>query len=350
MGHCYPDQNADRLIMDLHVKCANHERGCDWTGELRNIKTHKEVCAHAIVPCPNKCGQKLLRRKLSEHTTNSCWMRAHACPDCGEEDTYVHITTEHFHTCPKVIIECDNEGCDAAFKRCEKQDHAAVCPKEMIMCPYMTVGCNECMRREELDDHKRNNMEEHLSMAIQSITALNKILCGHEKELQRLGRHTEVVLRMGKFLERETSHEWWHSPHFYTSPCGYNLSISASMMGEYLSVYLCIVRGEYDNFLSWPLRGTFTITLLNQLEDSYHHSADLNFNYHELTPSNSRVMSGRGRGYGFPFFIARSQLRLNHAVNCQYLKDNALFFRVSVVEIQSSNDRKWLSSPVTYFY
>ena len=348
MGHCYPDRNVDRLIEELHVKCANHLSGCEWTGELRNIKTHEKVCVHAIAPCPNKCGEKLPRHKLSEHTTGRCGMRAHACPECGLQDTFVHITTEHIHECPNVSIVCTNEGCEEAFKRKEKREHTSVCPKEVLLCPYMAVGCTACMKREELDNHKRERMEDHLSMAVLRISQLEKILYGHQKELQRLGRHTKVVLRMGKFLEREAAHEWWLSPQFYTGPCGYKLSVSASMTGQHLSAYLCIVKGEYDSFLSWPLRGTFTIAILNQLEDRNHHSANVVFHHHELTPFNSRVMFGRGRGYGFPFFITRSQLTQNHLLHCQYLKDNALFLSVGVVEVNSCTDRQWISSPAAY--
>ena len=350
MGHCYPDRNSERLIMDLTVKCENHERGCEWTGELRNLKAHRQSCIHAFVPCPNQCGERLLRQKIPEHATKTCKKREYTCKDCGLQDTYSYITNEHFFLCPDAIIMCTHDDCWAKFKRSEKLEHAAVCPKMIITCPYMTVGCTACVKREELEDHKRNNLEQHLSMAVQKMNELDQVMYGQQRELQRLGRHSNIVIRMGNFSEVENSHDWWYSPHFYTSSCGYTLSISAAMVGEYLSVYLCLVRGEYDDILTWPMRGTFIITLLNQLENNLHHSATLNFDSADPTQSNMRVLAGRGRGYGFPYFIARPQLRCGLSPNCQYLRDNALYFSITAVNMSSADERKWLSSPITFMY
>ena len=350
MGHCYPDRNSERLIMDLHVKCENYESGCEWTGELRNLKIHRESCVHALVPCPNQCGEKLLRPKLSEHVANVCTKRPHTCENCGLQDTYSFITTDHYFLCPNASIMCTNEGCWATFKRSEKTDHMAMCPKEMLTCPYVTVGCGMRMRREELDSHKRDHMEQHLSMAVEKINGLDQVMHNHQRELQRLGWHSQVVLRMGKILQREITHEWWHSPHFYTSPTGYKLSISAAMVGEYLSVYLCLVRGEFDDALAWPMKGAFIISLLNQLENSSHYSVTLNYDSDVSTPSNTRVMAGRGRGYGFPHFITRAQLVCNLSDNCQYLKDNALFFSVSSMDNISVAERRWFSLPIAFLY
>lgn len=350
MGHCYPDRNSDRLIKDLRVKCANHQNGCEWRGELRSIRVHLRSCVHALVACPNRCGQRLPRHTISEHIANSCTERRHICTDCGLEDTYSHITTNHYFTCLNASLVCTNEGCEATFKRGEQPEHLAVCPKQVLMCPYSTVGCSACMRREELDNHKQEHVEHHLAMAAQRISEQDQVLYCQQKELRQLGRYSQVVLRMSKFSERENAHEWWHSPHFYTSLSGYRMSISATMVGEYLSVYLCLVQGEYDDLLAWPLRGTFTITLLNQLEDTHHHSMNLTYSNPDRTQSNIRVMAGRGGGYGFPHFIMRSQLRPNHSMNCQYLKDNAVFFSVTVSNINTSAEKKWLSSPITYSY
>ena len=41
--------------------------------------------------------------------------------------------------------------------------------------------------------------------------------------------------------------------------------------GGYISIYLCILKGKWDNNLVWPLRYKYTIELVNQLdeEDNY---------------------------------------------------------------------------------
>ena len=46
--------------------------------------------------------------------------------------------------------------------------------------------------------------------------------------------------------------------------------------GTHVSVFLHLMKGPHDDKLEqsghWPLRGTFTIELLNQLNDSDHYS------------------------------------------------------------------------------
>ena len=52
------------------------------------------------------------------------------------------------------------------------------------------------------------------------------------------------------------------------------LSMDASGWGpgdsSHISIYICLVAGEYDNQLKWPFNGGISVTLLNQLEDDGH--------------------------------------------------------------------------------
>ena len=72
-----------------------------------------------------------------------------------------------------------------------------------------------------------------------------------------------------------------------------------------------------------------TITLLNQLEDENHHTRTIS-----LLQDNKagRVVVGeRSRtGNGFFEFISHSQLDHGAAQNCQYLKDDCLYFQIKV--------------------
>ncbi len=37
--------------------------------------------------------------------------------------------------------------------------------------------------------------------------------------------------------------------------------------GTHVSVYICLMRGDNDDNLKWPFKGTIEVSLLNQLED-----------------------------------------------------------------------------------
>ena len=103
------------------------------------------------------------------------------------------------------------------------------------------------------------------------------------------------------------------------------------------------MSGEYDNILEWPFQGEVTIELLNQLEDENHHKLVVCFN--ESTPqmyTNKVVGKRYGRGWGYLQYISHSQLGYNSTLNCQYLKDDTLYFRVSV-KVTSKQSKPWLA-------
>ena len=103
--------------------------------------------------------------------------------------------------------------------------------------------------------------------------------------------------------------------------------------GTHVSVYLHLMKGDNGGTLTWPIRYKCTITLLNQLKDDGHYSMTAT-SADETAVHNSRVMHlGRGRGktgWGFPHFIPHDQLGLQEDKQCQYLKDDSLYFRVQV--------------------
>ncbi len=56
-----------------------------------------------------------------------------------------------------------------------------------------------------------------------------------------------------------------------------------SGFGSHLSVYACIVKGEFNDDLNWPFVGDIKIELLNQLEDKSHRSKVLTTVWREIS-------------------------------------------------------------------
>ena len=98
-------------------------------------------------------------------------------------------------------------------------------------------------------------------------------------------------------------------------------------------MYLCIYL-ENDNHLSCPFMGKITFELLNQLENEHHHSATTTFpQENEAAVSYSQQVLNQEMGcidYDHPQYIVHSELSENVATNCQYLKDDCLYFRIIV--------------------
>ena len=100
--------------------------------------------------------------------------------------------------------------------------------------------------------------------------------------------------------------------------------------GTALSLTAHAIEGQYDSQLNWPLVGSITITLLNQVEDKNHHSETL-----ELTREvDMRVGCSSGHCCNF-------HLDYDPNKNTQYLKDDTLYFRTAVAE-EVHKQQPWL--------
>ena len=319
----FPDKASDRRIKELKVKCDNHKNGCKWEQELAQLEEHLSKCGYAKVRCKNKCKQYVMRHNISNHLQNQCPMREYQCPKCKEKGKYQTITTDHLEVCLEHDITCPNPGCGVGFKRKEKIPHLSTCQKERIKCDYSKIGCAHESCRDEMAEHISGSTEHHLKLAMQQLA---KQTC-------------PTVIKMDKFqIHKDTSAEWY-SPPFYSHPRGYKmcLKVYANGIGDgegtHVSVYLFMMRGENDDNLVWPFQGEVTFTLLNQLEDKNHRVKKVLLHDEDVHQMNkSRVTDGeRGkRGYGIPQFIPHGKLDHRADTNCQYLKDDSLYFRVSV--------------------
>ena len=144
------------------------------------------------------------------------------------------------------------------------------------------------------------------------------------------------------------------SEPFYTHPNGYKflLAVHANGKGKFkgqsLSVYTHIMKGEYDDQLTFPFRGIITVQLVNQRDNNKRHVEDIikyndqNDPYgnngariHTWTPAN--LIAGRSyNGWGCPDFVEHKFLPYNRIENTQYLSDNdELIFRIAKVEVFS---------------
>ena len=154
------------------------------------------------------------------------------------------------------------------------------------------------------------------------------------------------AFKFTKYAKHKSNNDHVFSPPFYSGPGGYKLCIqvvangTASGKGTHISVFVFLMRGDNDDHLPWPFTGTVNVELLNQLNDFNHHSMSI-----ELGKcSSKRVEDGdkAATGYGFPEYILQSSLDDNAFFNRQFLKDDCLYFRMSVN--CTSTPKPWLST------
>ena len=153
-----------------------------------------------------------------------------------------------------------------------------------------------------------------------------------------------VEFIMEEFEQHKKFNAEWFSKPFYTHPRGYKMCLSVNAKGwgdgegtHNISVYVHLMKGEFDDNLKWPFRGDITVQLLNQLEDREHYQDIFSFSNSTGDTFSGRVTTGeRGAAWGNRRFISHFQLPFNAKKNRQYLKDSSLCFRVSKVVIHNT--------------
>ena len=159
----------------------------------------------------------------------------------------------------------------------------------------LTALCEETLKSNAEQEKTINRLSEQLKEQKKHQSKHEKDLRQRIAELEKRGPeipqnglvrypglngYGELVWRISSFSRRlqrvqsgRTDDPMTSEP-FYTSAFGYKIVVWAYLngrgkeTGNYLSLYACVVSGEYDAVLQWPIKPRYTFTLLDQNPDS----------------------------------------------------------------------------------
>ena len=369
-----PDQFNNRRLRGFRVKCPNFEKGCSWQGDLGDAENHtRDVCQFTIVACHNGgCNEKMGRQELDKHMYNQCPQRRYQCPHCRKEDTYLEVTTTHFTMCEDMPLPCPSRcGRRRLVRRNMAQHLSTECPEELVACTYAIAGCQEFVKRKDLKQHLQDKdahldavMSSYLSLSLFVRDIANVVNSGSQQKVEatrlplafRPWLQTTPtcypqppwVIRMEGFQEKKENDIQWYSDPVYSHFGGYKMCLnvdangSGDGKGTHVSVFISLMRGDNDDNLKWPFKGTIKVSLLNQLEVGQHHTKQIWSPHNEVPEDTSGRVTwsrdGRGdHGWGLPHFISSQDLDYQRYKNQQFLKEDTLFFRVDCIEPKLKN-------------
>ena len=367
-----------RRILALEVCCTEKDRGCEWTGKLEGLEAHLDEdtgdCEYVDVECPNDCDEVVEKCNLSSHLTDSCPQREFTCQYCNFKATYEIVSEDHWPECSFYPVPCPNACGIQAIERGDLEAHLLQCPLEEVECDFVHAGCNVELLRQDLEKHMEENTQKHMALvpaltlrteqkhdqlqreleneqlkieAIEvrqeqlqkktqeneaKISYLQQLLQQKKKKVDTFGD----VIEMPNFKQYKDNQEMWYSPPRYTHPGGYRFGIAVRAdAGNQMVVYLYSVTGSFDRLLKWPMKCTFTLTLLNQ-ESAQNHITE--------TMSVSMQQTRANQGYFILEEFSRvslyhntqrfgQSLEYNGYMKTCYLKNNCLLFRVDKVSL-----------------
>ena len=161
-----------------------------------------------------------------------------------------------------------------------------------------------------------------------------------------------VIIEMPGFAKVKKNKEQWFNESFFTHNKGYKMCLcvdtddfgddndssddgsdnSSSSNSSHLSVSLFLMKGPHDDGLTWPLRGSFEIKLLNQVSDTTHHSEIVNFDHETSTGATYRVMDDdrATEGFGDDEFISHEDFYATHYSSLwQCIINDTVYFQVT---------------------
>ena len=342
------DKAWKRKVWSVKIYCpSKQDAGCTWSGEISELKRHlKDLCPGVKVPCPSGCGQEVLRGKMEDHRAKSCPKRPFSCMYCNKLSTYDEISNIHLVQCSTELIQCPNNCGDGSIQRQHLQDHITICPSQQVSCEYSFAGCEVQVVRAQLPSHMKEATERHLLLvtkySFDHIAVLKKkveLLASTNIALSHLVPIAGPEFVMYEFSERQTSGKSWFSRPFYSHVGGYKFCLRVEAggvdagKGVYLGVAVHLMKGEYDDNLTFPFCGDITIQLANQSRESAHHcTKTLNLTKACGNKVVGRVTTegdfARNDGWTQTEFVLLEDLKLNKSLSRQYLKNDCLKFRV----------------------
>ena len=278
-----------REVNGLEVYCPEKRMGCDWTGDLGKVDCHLNLgsrdsgCLFVEIECANRCGSMVLRKYLSKHEREKCPNR----PVDSSNSANVRIASEMRKEMDamreeKVIIENDLSSTKSQLQSLQSK---------VVSLEASIVQLN--MKAQESEQGTENYLQRisRLEGVVQKVVRVERKQMFNSTQIEKLkeefkhdmllieNRMTPLppfyfTLHNFKNLVHDKEFQWQSKP-FYAFLNGFKFIASiypngiGRGKGQYLSLYVSIVGGEYDEELQWPFIGTVYVQIYNNSTDSW---------------------------------------------------------------------------------
>ncbi len=335
---------ARRHIEAHQTKCTNRPFTCHYCNEYKTtfndvMNNHWPVCGSFPVPCPNQCDSTIQRQNIDSHVADEC---------------------------PLTTINCDfhHVGCAVKLPRQDMPEHQ----RENLLTHISLLATSHAKQQAEITNlvdendtlkSKHENLEHnfksletnHLELQVEVKTLKDELhhlqrggaseLVGHPREeavVQQINSKISIplgppVMSMTN-VEQHKNGDIWYSPPVYTHHQGYKICLKVEIQpwGEKFHnaiVYVHFMKGAFDDFLTWPFRGSVSIRLVDQVKGQAHKDYKTEYINEEDNIYSSKVVSGDVARYGKKVI---GTIIYDTVETSKYLRNNTLVFQIYEIE------------------
>lgn len=337
----YPNNALKRQILSLDIYCDQKEKGCKWSGELRDLETHKRTCQYIDVLCPNGCKSIILLADVKKHE-EVCPNRIVTCFLCNLKIEHWSMES-HLTECEKYVVLCPN-NCGYEMTR-EKLDYhlsqQGSCPNTPVECEFKDAGCQFKGSRIATQEHISTGVVSHLGLVMSQLKEIKCQLKDVQMQLMREANQRMLLMSPGKVVFMWRISDWSEkmveakagrcleieSDKFYAGHLKYCLQLKACPNGMnvlsagYVTLFLAPTPGKYDDQIQWPFGHSFSLSIVDQQSEG----EDKMVNY--SPPYKGFFDSPTSKGCGHPRFITHEDLSsLGHC----FIKNDSIVFKVTI--------------------
>ncbi|CAB3401376.1 unnamed protein product [Caenorhabditis bovis] len=348
---CQYDKEQHKQIQLLPVVCSFEPYGCQWQGMLKDLQEHLGSCEFKAQKCPN-CQRAFSAQKLPIHM-EKCTDQRTTCSFCSK---IVRISDleRHVKSCPLVIISCPFQCGLTDRTRQEIEEHRPNCPNVENVCPFVPYGCTFAGDRAAIQKHLSDEPVRHLMLLCDEITDLKTTYGIMEKDMENFNERQhrilekaetcnemfgpQLVWKIDNIQQRTNEAKSGACTTIFSEPFmshrhGYKMMACACLFGDgtstgkALSLYVLILRGEYDATLEWPFSRIVKITLLDQ-NPNPEERVDITYviDPRKLRANGqflARPKGDRNAAFGSQSFCSLSILQ-------SFIKDDSIYVKVDV--------------------
>ena len=310
----FHNKGLQQSLYDFQVYCTHKSKGCEWMGELRLLDNHinsdppadkaLQGCPYTPIKCPLSCAgceKGVCRKDVKSHVNDK--LLSHVMVQAAQMKSFEQQLQEYrsINTQLKAQLGKVKEHLTQRVTELETRVGELNMKFPMAAAKLPSSGQSQ-------------HPDTHVTGTFKPIGA---------------------EFTMTNFEEYRREDDEWYSSHFYTHPNGYkmclrvNASGHGSGKGTHLSVFVHLMKGEFDDQLKWPFQGEITYKLLNQEEDKDHVIHVLE--YSESTPEEActRVITGErySIGWGYGKFLPHGELQP------KYLKNDCIKLCIKKVQL-----------------
>ena len=318
------------ICPDRPVSCPN---GCELSPKAKLLEDHlKKECPLEVIECPFSyagCTENVSRQSMPEHITQS--LALHMSLQATSHQQELKELKEEISDLQEQCRQSRAEVAELKVANNLLLDKLQQESRSQVAI----VGRDLKAAQEQRFKGHLNTLRGEIKRA--QAETKQEITKQIRSDFVPLHSHVGLVpftVTMPNFGQKKLLDTSWYCPSFYTHSHGYKMCLNVDANGydegrnSHVSVYVCMMKGDYDYQLKWPFRGDITIQILNQAGDDDRHCTKILAvtDNHDL---GERVVVGyRSIAVGYPTFLPHTRL------SPQYLKDDCLLLCVKEVKLK----------------